>query len=60
MSASHSVPRLPPDVAAKRSDVGWNTFSEAAQVVLSKWDLSRVALDEEVRLGWEALASWGG
>jgi hypothetical protein len=42
------APRLPADIAAKRSDIGWNTFSEATQVVLGKWDLMRVALAEDV------------
>lgn len=34
----------------KRSGEGWNTFSEATQIVLSKWDLTRTAVAER----------WGG
>ncbi len=34
----------------KRSGEGWNTFSEATQIVLAKWDLTRTAVAER----------WGG
>ena len=37
-------------MSAKRSGEGWNLFSEATQVVLARWDLTRTALAER----------WGG
>ncbi len=41
---------MPAEVLPRRSGEGWNLFSEASQVVLSRWDLTRTALAE----------SWGG
>jgi hypothetical protein len=32
------------------SGQGWNAFSEATQIVLSRWDLTRTAIAERVRL----------
>jgi hypothetical protein len=36
-------------VKKKRSAEGWNLFSEAVQIVLSRWAVVRAAVDEQVR-----------
>jgi hypothetical protein len=41
---------MPPHVLGLRSAEGWNVFSEATQVVLSRWHLLRTAVSER----------WGG
>lgn len=43
-AAAAAPPRL-----ARHSAAGWNCFSEAAQVVLARWDLTRTAVVERVR-----------
>ena len=45
-----AIPRMPPHVLGLRSAEGWNVFSEATQVVLSRWHLLRTAVSER----------WGG
>lgn len=49
-SARKAIPRLPPEVASKRTPAGWAVFASAARAVLERYDLLRVAVVEE----------WGG
>jgi hypothetical protein len=41
------IPQLPPGCPRPRE--GWQLFSEGARFILSKWDLLRTAIVEEVR-----------
>lgn len=45
----HGIPVMPLDIQARRSEEGWELFSDSLKLVLTKWNTLATAVDQEVR-----------